>query len=363
MRILAVDVGTGTQDILLFDTSRLVENCVKMVMPSPTALVARRIAKATSEGRVVALAGSVMGGGPNKRALVRHLEKGLEAYATEDAALTFHDDLDVVRQMGVTLVSPDALPDGPDVEVIELRDVDINATKRALEALGVDSYFDAVAIAVLDHGLAPRGVSNRAFRFELLQQLLSRGNALDAFVFLAEELPEVFTRMMAVVDSAGMDEPLLVADTGVAAALGALRDDSASRQDDLVVLNLGNSHTIAFHLHGGSIEGFFEHHTNRLSAQRIDVLVSDLVSGELTNARVFEEGGHGAVVVRGHRCNPAVVCVGPRWDVMRGSVLGPYRAIPFGDTMLAGCYGLVAAWGLRREEWREEIEAALSQGR
>ena len=38
MRILAVDVGTGTQDILLFDTSGPVENSVKMVMPSPTAM-------------------------------------------------------------------------------------------------------------------------------------------------------------------------------------------------------------------------------------------------------------------------------------------------------------------------------------
>jgi len=33
MRILAVDIGTGTQDILLFDSSKRVENCVKMIMP------------------------------------------------------------------------------------------------------------------------------------------------------------------------------------------------------------------------------------------------------------------------------------------------------------------------------------------
>ena len=40
MRILAVDVGTGTQDILLFDSSGPVENCVKLVMPSPTQIAA-----------------------------------------------------------------------------------------------------------------------------------------------------------------------------------------------------------------------------------------------------------------------------------------------------------------------------------
>src|SRR5438045_489951 len=40
MRILAVDVGTGTQDILLFDSEQELENSVKMVMPSPTLVVA-----------------------------------------------------------------------------------------------------------------------------------------------------------------------------------------------------------------------------------------------------------------------------------------------------------------------------------
>ncbi len=40
MRILAVDVGTGTQDILLFDSSQLLENNPKLVMPSATARVA-----------------------------------------------------------------------------------------------------------------------------------------------------------------------------------------------------------------------------------------------------------------------------------------------------------------------------------
>ena len=43
MRILAIDMGTGTQDILLFDSDKPVENCVKMVMPSATEIAARRI--------------------------------------------------------------------------------------------------------------------------------------------------------------------------------------------------------------------------------------------------------------------------------------------------------------------------------
>ena len=40
MRILAADVGTGTQDILLFESGRTIENNFKLVMPSPTVIVA-----------------------------------------------------------------------------------------------------------------------------------------------------------------------------------------------------------------------------------------------------------------------------------------------------------------------------------
>jgi uncharacterized protein (DUF1786 family) len=43
MRILSVDIGTGTQDIFLFDSRVSVENGFKLVLPSPTMMVRRRI--------------------------------------------------------------------------------------------------------------------------------------------------------------------------------------------------------------------------------------------------------------------------------------------------------------------------------
>ncbi len=43
MQILTVDVGTGTQDILLFDSERTPENCLKLVVPSPTLLLSRQV--------------------------------------------------------------------------------------------------------------------------------------------------------------------------------------------------------------------------------------------------------------------------------------------------------------------------------
>ena len=52
MLILAADIGTGTQDILLFDSEKEVENSLLMVMPAPTQVTAEKVRKATREGKV-----------------------------------------------------------------------------------------------------------------------------------------------------------------------------------------------------------------------------------------------------------------------------------------------------------------------
>src|SRR3990170_4449176 len=116
MRILAIDMGTGTQDILLFDSEGPVENCLKMVMPSATEIAARRIRRATASRRPVLLTGVTMGGGPCHWALDDHLKAGLAAYATPEAGRTFDDDLSVVEKMGVRVVGED--------EADRLRDVE-----------------------------------------------------------------------------------------------------------------------------------------------------------------------------------------------------------------------------------------------
>ena len=99
MRILALDIGTGTQDILLFDSSRSIENCIKMVMPAPTVIAAQRIGEATAARAPLALTGVNMGGGPVTGAAQRHVQAGLPVYATVSAATTFDDDMEMVKAM------------------------------------------------------------------------------------------------------------------------------------------------------------------------------------------------------------------------------------------------------------------------
>ena len=107
MRILAIDMGTGTQDILLFDSEKPVENCVKMVMPSATEIAARRIRHATRDHAAVVLTGVVAGGGPCSWALEEHIRHGLSAFATPEAARTFTPNLDIVRPHRVRITPVD----------------------------------------------------------------------------------------------------------------------------------------------------------------------------------------------------------------------------------------------------------------
>jgi uncharacterized protein (DUF1786 family) len=168
MKILAVDIGTGTQDIYLYDSSLDLENGFKMVLPSPTLMVNRRLKEATRQGQPVLLHGRIMGGGPSQWAAEAHIRAGLPVYATPDAARSFNDDLDEVRRMGIRLVSEDEGASLPETVLrLELRDFDFTAIRDAFALFGVSlSDLAAVAVAVFDHGNAPPQVSDRQFRFD-----------------------------------------------------------------------------------------------------------------------------------------------------------------------------------------------------
>src|ERR1700730_252146 len=236
-------------------------------MPSPTALLAERVKQATHDRVDLALTGVTMGGGPGHWAVEAHLKAGLKVYATADAARTFDDDLERVAAMGIRIVDSPAATNG--ARQLELRDFYLTELMEALRAFGVSTVFDAVAVAVFDHGAAPPGVSDRRFRFDYLREQVGRGIGLAGFGFLAAEIPERMTRMRAVASSWTGAEPLFLMDTGPAAILGALDDAVVAASDPVVVLNVGNFHTIAALLHERRIAGLSEHHTGEPTRPRV----------------------------------------------------------------------------------------------
>src|SRR6202162_847091 len=125
VRILAVDVGTGTQDILLFESGKTIENCFKLVMPSPTVIVAERIKHATEHGQALILTGVTMGGGPSHWAARDHALAGYSVAVTPDAARTFDDDLTMVEKMGFEIIDDTEVElrkENPTIVHIELQD-------------------------------------------------------------------------------------------------------------------------------------------------------------------------------------------------------------------------------------------------
>ncbi len=365
MRILAVDVGTGTQDVLLFDTSQEPENALKMVMPSPTTLLAGRIRAATSAGEDLLLTGVTMGGGPCAWATEEHLKAGRRVFATPDAARTFNDDLDEVVAMGVEVVGEEQAARLGGVSRLEMRDLDYEALAAAFRAFDVDlDTVDVLALAVFDHGAAPPGVSDRLFRFGYLAERIGEGRGLAGFAFPAGDIPPSMTRLQALASSAPPGRPVVVMDTAPAAVLGALEDHVVRSRPEAVVVNVGNMHTLAFHLRGGEIAGLLEHHTGLLDREKIESLLAELAWGTISHDNVFAGHGHGALVLDS---SPAaldfVAVTGPRRSLLAGSPrLIPYLAVPHGDMMMAGCWGLVRACARVLPWTGDAIQEALDRG-
>src|SRR5579859_4976530 len=359
LRILTVDVGTGTQDILFFESGKTIENCFKLVMPSPTVIVAERIKHATEHGQALLLTGVTMGGGPSHWAARDHALAGYSVAVTPDAARTFDDDLTMVEKMGFELIDEEEAArriQRGDFVHVELQDFNAQAIITALQAFDVNPQVDALALAAFDHGAAPPGISDRRFRFDFIAKTVQRSPMPSSFAYLAEDIPPELTRLQAVASSAARylhmsgsqaHAPLLLMDTGSAAALGGLEDPLVRAQQESLLCNIGNFHTLAFHMVQQRIVGIFEHHTGEISQARLEELLEQLAAGTLANDDVFNDSGHGALILQQHDSAeqrfPFLSVTGPRRELLRGSRLQPYEAVPHGDMMLAGNYGLLRA--------------------
>ncbi|MEW6244471.1 MAG: DUF1786 domain-containing protein [Bacillota bacterium] len=339
-RVLAIDVGGGTQDILLWDPEVPIENCIKLVLPSPTRVMAQRIRQLTAKGESIHLSGVTMGGGPVSRAVRDHIKAGLAVSASKDAARTLSDDLEEVVAMGIRLL------DGPEpgARVVELRDVDLTTLSRVVAHYGV-SLPERVAVAVQDHGHCP-GMSDRVFRFSQWEAFIEGGGPLDALAYT--QPPDYLTRMQGVVRSV---PGAMVMDTGPAAVAGCLEDPRVASMaaEGAVLVNVGNMHTVAFIVRGERVFGVYEDHTRNLDEKLLRTRLDAFIRGELSAQEVLSSGGHGAFYHREHVPMMGarnISVTGPNRRMARG--ISAYEAAPHGDMMLTGCFGLIRIYNNRR---------------
>ncbi|OGP74405.1 MAG: hypothetical protein A2Y80_09975 [Deltaproteobacteria bacterium RBG_13_58_19] len=348
--LLALDVGGGTQDLFLWEPGQAIENAVKMVLPAPTQIFARRLARLTVQRQPVFFRGRLMGGGAVTQALRRHLAAGLPVSATPAAALTFNDDLETVGKWGVSL--SETAPPGA-VELV-LGDLDPKGWPTLLRALEIP-FPHHFAVAVQDHGHNPQG-SNRSFRFQHWQDFLAQGGRLQDLAY--RQPPPYLTRMRAVAEAL---PGVVLMDTCAAGVWGALLDPQARehREEGLMVVNVGNAHTFAALVQGERLWGIYEHHTGLLTPAKLFDHLSRFLAGELTHQEVFDDLGHGCALTPGYppgRPFSFTVITGPRRRLAQGWP-GVF-AVPGGDMMLTGCFGLADAF-LKMEKIPIEIDELL----
>jgi uncharacterized protein (DUF1786 family) len=183
------------------------------------------------------------------------------------------------------------------------------------------------------------------------------------------------SRLQSVVDSAGgLPCPLVVMDTAPAAVSGAGFDPQVTTRKQKIICNVGNFHTLAFRLGEKGIEGVFEHHTGEIDLEKLEGLIRKLADGSLKHQDVFDDMGHGALMYTDEVFEFGkdafdVVVTGPRRSmfnrqskIKNRKSLRPYFAVPFGDMMIAGCFGLLAATAEILPELAEAVTGSLRGG-
>lgn len=335
MKILAIDIGAGTQDILLFDSNKKIENCTSLVLPTPSKIFAEKLK--SIEGNVF-ISGDTIGGGSIARAIVSHLKKGYCVVMEESAAYSIRNDLDEVKSMGIEVGKKS---EWDSFKKLEIREVDLPILKDFLLRFGEDLELDVIAIAVQDHGVAPKGVSDRAFRFEKMEAMLRKDNRPEAFHFTEDSIPFYYLRMRSAVRAIRRTSltPVMVMDTSFSAILGCIEEVTGPS----LVVNVGNGHTIAALLIDGKIEGLYEHHTHELTPKKLEHDLRFFIRGELSGKKVFEENGHGAITLRPFNGDVSVFVTGPNRDLFRDTGMKFVYAAPGGNTMMTGPMGLVRA--------------------
>lgn len=337
MRILAIDVGTGTQDIMIYDDEKELENSIKLVLPSPHLLISQKIREIENN---IYFDGEIMGGGKIKKTLQEHMKKGYDVVMEKTPAKTIRDKISQVEALGIEIASPEK--EYKDYSKITLGDINITKLSKFLLGYDLEFDFDEIAIAVQDHGYN-ENMGDRDFRFEKFRQKLEKPIKPEEFAFKGN-VPDYYTRMKAVersIVNEGIDIQPLLMDTKFASIAGMCYDEIASTLNSFIAIDIGNGHTTAASIEDGKIQGIFEHHTSSLTPESLENYLNRLADGVITNEEVYNDHGHGAHVINPISKIEKVIVSGPKRELIEKTNLDWHHACPGGDVMMTGTVGLI----------------------
>jgi uncharacterized protein (DUF1786 family) len=350
-RLLLMDIGAGTLDILYYDVASHLH--YKAVVMSPVQQLAHQIARIPGD---LVITGCEMGGGPVSQILRERADHGDQIIMSRSAAATLHHHLERVESWGINVVSDQKaeqfIQTGTNTH-IEIGDLQIDRIYQIVQSFGVPLEFEAIAICAQDHGVAPKKVSHLDFRHNLFQKRLDQTPSPAALLFAPDEIPETMNRLTSIARSARKlpAKEIYVMDSGMAAILGASLDPRLIAKRHYLLLDIATSHTVGAAMSDHIIDGFFEYHTHDITCQRVEELLKALADGEISHAKILSEGGHGAYLrnVVGFSKMEAIVATGPKRKLLSGTKLDIIWGAPLGDNMMTGTLGMLEALRQRKD--------------
>lgn len=377
-RILAIDIGMGTTDVLLYDSSKNIENNIKMVIPTPSRRYLKELSAIKFTGREnILVHGSAIGGGPLAHELIDIAKSGrAKVCMTRNAAFTVRNDPEEVESFGIRIVDePEmmkimpAAPGDGDKNVLVHRD-DVFMIFQELEfpflisffeKLGEDlSTLDGICVCAQDHGICKKEVSDRLNRFAEFEKIL-RGVEKPtpySFCFKRGNIPEKFfrlrnleARLAAFLPSC----PSIVMDSSPAALLGCFAYAEEYRahtgkklREPYLMANLGNNHAIFVVARNEQILAFFEHHSWAYDEDpaKLENHVRRFCDGDLPSREVFDDEGNGSIYFDppGFSAIKNIIVTGPNREIFRRTSLKVNYASVGGDMMMTGPLGMVRAF-------------------
>ena len=345
-----MDIGSGTEDILLYDDQKELENCIKLVLPSPATVYSKMIKYYTKSRSNLFVKGETIGGGSFSEALKNHLYEGLKVILTKNVAYSIRNKLEEVENQGFQIIDEETPPADFSGETLEVKEININIIQKFLNEFQEDlSDIDIIAIAVQDHGIPKNGISNRKFRLDQIERRLKNNQKLESLAYEEDELPNHFIRMTSAFKSSNSQMPeakTIVMDTSIAAILGCLEDQKISKVSTLLSANIGNEHFTASIISEGKVLALLEHHTSLMTPPKIESIVKDFIKGNVSHDSIFEDGGHGAFYTLIPKKIPdidIIVITGPNRAKIKNTNIKAHFAAPGGDMMMTGPIGLIKA--------------------
>lgn len=349
--ILAIDVGKGTEDTLLWETDEQnFENAIQTVLPSRTNMLSKRIQKLIDRDQKIIIDGAIMAGEPWHKHLYEYASNHPHrVIMTETAAMSLRYNLDQVRSRGITTITETELVEKKLIPNVTTSDIEWDRIQHILTRSNYSiSDIEAVLISCQDHGNpSDPAQSTRDYRMkEIYSNLDKTGQLEDLLVSLpkiSNDMPRhksIATSAFNTFDHLSKDQ-IFVMDSSPAVVLGTLNPEL----DKEIVINVGNGHTIIIGTNQQLVEFAYELHTGGVTPERIKSDIERIFQQDLTHQQSLDEGGHGLYI----REQPLDLeqfkpfsLIGPNRELLK--TLEVEFIHPIGNMMMAGPYGLIRAY-------------------